>query len=654
MFAGPQDVLTGIFGLLDFVVEPSRRLWLALLAYAVVPLPVAFLLRRWALQHSFRLGAVRRGLRRIWVTQRRRPRAAADSALRLMEETDANPLTAVLCWVAATGLMVWWWAAAVTGWDDPAFREAFGQRRPVMYGVPLSPQIRWEVDTDRRVLAVLLLTFVLTPVLLGWRARMVARRVARRRGREVGPWHADVRFVLGLCAAVIGLTVTDLMLWQRVAVAVALLAEVGLTALVVRTTRLTFPMMPLWVDALIPAAARPRRGLGERFRGFRQARAARSAARRQRRPAALPRTTVADPGSPSGPTALMGTGPRSFLSGADAVTESLPSLAGKELAGETGRRAAESWAAYAPRLAPLKDRDRRRIGPYTLLGRLGVGGMSVVYAGRHRREGRDVAVKVLRDLADDPAGQSRLLHEMEALASATGPHTVGIFHVGHDGDDHFLVMERLFGPNLWDFVHRLGPIQHPEALTHLAGVLAAGLADFHTRGVTHRDLKPANVMLTDRGPVIVDLGIAKLADATATLPGGHGFATLGYVAPETILGRGTFATADVWSWGCCLAYAASGQRLFPGEEWDATTYAILNGRRNPAAMQALRQTSPALADLVWQATETDPGQRPVNGGALLERLPPGARWLAPGAALRAPAAAAAETTVAAATVLRTR
>ena len=143
-------------------------------------------------------------------------------------------------------------------------------------------------------------------------------------------------------------------------------------------------------------------------------------------------------------------------------------------------------------------------------------------------------------------------------------------------------------------------------------MLAAGLADFHARAVTHRDLKPANVMLTDGGPVIVDLGIAKLADVTATMPGSTGFATLGYVAPETILGRGTMATADVWSWGCCLAYAASGQRLFPGEEWDPVTYAILNGRRNPAAMDALRRISPPLADLVGEATEVDPGRRPVQ------------------------------------------
>ena len=300
--------------------------------------------------------------------------------------------------------------------------------------------------------------------------------------------------------------------------------------------------------------------------------------------------------------------------------------------------AADTWAAFAPPLGPLKQSDPRRIGSYALQGRLGTGGMSVVYAGRHRSSRRDVAIKVMRDVLDDAEAQVRLLREMEALAQATGPYTVKIVTVGHEsfkggGVGHFLVMDRLFGPNLWDFVHRSGPITDPGALTHLAVVLAAGLSDFHARAVTHRDLKPANVMLTDHGPVIVDLGIAKLADVTATMPGSQGFATLGYVAPETILGRGTMAPADVWSWGCCIAYAASGQRLFPGEEWDPVTYAILNGRRNLAAMEAIRRISPALADLVWAATDVDPERRPFNGSALLARLPGGTRWPTPARAL---------------------
>ena len=300
--------------------------------------------------------------------------------------------------------------------------------------------------------------------------------------------------------------------------------------------------------------------------------------------------------------------------------------------------AADIWATYAPALSPLRQHDPRRIGSYTLQGRLGVGGMSVVYAGRHRTDRRDVAIKVMRDVLDDADAQARLLREMEALAQATGPYTVKIVTVGHDGVGHFLVMERLLGPNLWDFVNRCGPVTDPGALSHLAVVLAAGLADFHARAVTHRDLKPANVMLTDHGPVIVDLGIAKLADATSTMPGSTGFATMGYVAPETILGRGTMATADIWSWGCCIAYAASGQRLFPGEDWEPVTYAILNGRRNLAAMEAVRRVSPQLADLVWAATEVDPARRPFNGSALLTRLPGGTRWPTPSRAV-APAGA---------------
>jgi len=137
-------------------------------------------------------------------------------------------------------------------------------------------------------------------------------------------------------------------------------------------------------------------------------------------------------------------------------------------AATTAVPSADTWAAYAPPLGQLKQSDPRRIGSYALQGRLGVGGMSVVYAGRHRSSRRNVAIKVMRDVLDDAEAQVRLLREMEALAQATGPYTVKIVTVGHEsfkggGVGHFLVMDRLFGPNLWDFVHRSGPITDPAA-----------------------------------------------------------------------------------------------------------------------------------------------------------------------------------------------
>jgi hypothetical protein len=659
VFGVPQDVLSQLFALLSFLTDPTRRLLAALGVYALVPVPVLILLRRLSLVHAYRLTSLRYAFRRIWVTLRRRPKQAGDAAVRLVEETGANPVTAALCWVAATGLTLWWWFAVVDGFDTGGVRADLGQGRPVMFGVPLTPSVRWSVDSDHAVLLTFAVCFVLTPVLLGQRCRMVHARMLSHRGRPVPPWYADVRFVLGISAGLVVLTVADLMLWSRVALLIGVVAEVAVSAVVVRTVRLEPAKEPGWVALLTTppkstAAKAPKaRRLGLPWRPGVGQQVSQGAPTPQPagqpgaapRPPAEPRqrVSVEAPEPKLGPTSKLATGYRRLFARSDAAQASR--LRGPSApTGQTGEApttagpATDSWAAYAPDLAPLKPSDPHRIGSYSLRGRLGVGGMSVVYAGRHRTTHREVAIKVMRDVLDDADAQVRLLREMEALAQATGPYTVRIVTVGHEsfghgGVGHFLVMERLFGPNLWDFVNRRGPIVDVGALTHLAVVLAAGLADFHARAVTHRDLKPANVMLTDTGPVIVDLGIAKLADVTATMPGNQGFATLGYVAPETILGRATMAPADVWSWGCCLAYAASGQRLFPGEEWDPVAYAILNGRRNLGAMEAVRRVSPPLADLVWAATDVDPGRRPVNGSALLARLPGGTRWTTPSRAL---------------------
>ena len=113
-----------------------------------MPIPVLVLLRRLSLVHSYRLTSLRFAFRRIWTTQRRRPKVAAESAVRLVEDTRSNPLTAVLCWVAAVAVTLWWWYAVIDAFDTTSIRAGLGQRRPVMFGVPLSPDVRWSVDSD--------------------------------------------------------------------------------------------------------------------------------------------------------------------------------------------------------------------------------------------------------------------------------------------------------------------------------------------------------------------------------------------------------------------------------------------------------------------------------------------------------------------------
>src|SRR4051794_9710328 len=261
VFGVPQDVLGQLFGLLSFVAEPTRRLLLALLIYALVPVPVVFLLRRLSLIHAYRLTSLRYAFRRIWITLHRRPKRAADAAVRLVEDTGANPVTAVLCWTAATGLSLWWWFAALDGFDTSGVRADLGQRRPVMFGVPLSPSVRWSVDSDHAVLLMFALCFVLTPILLGCRLRMVHASTSRLRGQIVASWYADPRFVIGFSVGLVALIIGDLLLWSRVALLIGMATDVALSAVLVRTVRLQRADEPRWVGQLAAPvkSASPRR-----------------------------------------------------------------------------------------------------------------------------------------------------------------------------------------------------------------------------------------------------------------------------------------------------------------------------------------------------------------------------------------------------------
>ena len=107
-----------------------------------------------------------------------------------------------------------------------------------MFGVPLTPSVRWSVDSDHAVLAMFALSFVLTPILLGHRFRMVHASMSRTRGRIAPPWYADARFVVGFSIGLIALIIGDLLLWSRVALLIGVAAEVALSAVLVRTVRL--------------------------------------------------------------------------------------------------------------------------------------------------------------------------------------------------------------------------------------------------------------------------------------------------------------------------------------------------------------------------------------------------------------------------------
>src|SRR5579862_9323024 len=263
---------------------------------------------------------------------------------------------------------------------------------------------------------------------------------------------------------------------------------------------------------------------------------------------------------------------------------------------------------------PLLPGDPARVGRYRLIGRLGAGGMGVVYLGA-AKDGIQVAVKVLRpELAEDPEFRVRFSREVATLTRVEGMCTVRVIEADTQGPKPFLVTEYVDGPSLADYVERHGPLG-AQMLYGLATGLAEALAAIHASGVIHRDLKPSNVLLTAGGPKVIDFGIAQAGDATGLTRTGMTVGSIGFMAPEQIMGQAVTAS-DIFSWAVTIAYAASGTAPFGTGVSAAIFYRIMNTEPDittvpdslrpwiEAALAKEPQNRPTADDLLRQLTNT--------------------------------------------------
>ena len=164
-------------------------------------------------------------------------------------------------------------------------------------------------------------------------------------------------------------------------------------------------------------------------------------------------------------------------------------------------------------MTPLRSDDPARIGSFRLRGRLGVGGMGVVYLGEDLA-GEPVAVKVLRaDLATDDAFRIRFRREVAAAHRVQGPCTARLIVADSEALLPYFVSEYIDGPTLEAYCRDNGPLEG-ETLTAFAVGIADAVWTIHDAGLVHRDLKPANILLSAAGPKVIDFGIT--LDATAT------------------------------------------------------------------------------------------------------------------------------------------
>jgi eukaryotic-like serine/threonine-protein kinase len=259
-----------------------------------------------------------------------------------------------------------------------------------------------------------------------------------------------------------------------------------------------------------------------------------------------------------------------------------------------------------------------RLGPYEILAPLGAGGMGQVYRARDTRLDRSVAIKVLPADTTSAHAFERFEREAKAIAALNHPGICAIYDIG-SSPVPFLVMELLDGETLYQRLSR-GPMDTAGVVdTGLA--LADALSAAHAKGILHRDLKPANIILTPRGPKILDFGLARATESVSTadigattgvtLPAqgpltdaGVTVGTAAYMSPEQLRGETLDARTDLFSLGLVLYEMATGRRAFSGSTSALTTAAILY--EQPAAPRQLRaDLPPRLEQAILTLIEKD-------------------------------------------------
>ncbi|MFJ8677432.1 serine/threonine-protein kinase [Streptomyces sp. NPDC093589] len=257
-------------------------------------------------------------------------------------------------------------------------------------------------------------------------------------------------------------------------------------------------------------------------------------------------------------------------------------------------------------MEPLTEHDPRVLGGYRLLGRLGAGGMGRVYLGRSAG-GRTVAVKAVHaHFAADDQFRARFRREIESARRVGGAWTAPVLDADPDAPVPWIATGYVAGPSLAQAVTDVSPLAEHSVRTLGAG-LAEALAAVHALGLVHRDVKPSNVLLTLDGPLLIDFGIARATEGTASLTStGVSVGSPGYMAPEQILGDGAAGAADVFSLGAVLAYAATGVSPFGGDSSAALLYKVVHEepRLGPELTGELR-------DLVAGCLAKRPGDRPA-------------------------------------------
>ncbi|MEZ5312398.1 MAG: protein kinase [Thermoanaerobaculia bacterium] len=271
-----------------------------------------------------------------------------------------------------------------------------------------------------------------------------------------------------------------------------------------------------------------------------------------------------------------------------------------------------------------------QVGHYRILGKLGEGGMGVVYLAEDERLHRKVALKMLPPgFADDPLRLARFEREVKTVAALNHPSIITIYSVEEVDGLRFFTMEYLDGKTLSQLIPT-GGMPLPDFL-RIAVPLTEALAAAHAKGVQHRDLKPSNVMVSSEGRVkVLDFGLAKLKEherteafdfkpETTLTQAGLAIGTLAYMAPEQLRMNPTDQRSDIFSLGVVLYEMASGRAPFLGQSTAEVISSIL--RDQPDRLYEQEADVPqVLNGILRKCLEKEPDRRWQSAAELRDAI----------------------------------
>ncbi len=256
------------------------------------------------------------------------------------------------------------------------------------------------------------------------------------------------------------------------------------------------------------------------------------------------------------------------------------------------------------------------ISHYTILEKIGEGGMGIVYKARDLTLDRLVALKFLPpNLLRSSDDVARFEREAKAISALNHPNVATIYSCEQEGGQRFLAFEFLPGGTLKEQIKQLTAAGQQLSLAEITDYglqIAAGLACAHQHGIIHRDVKTDNVLLTEDGKIkLTDFGLAKFKGASDVTKTGSTLGTPSYMSPEQIRGENVDGRSDIFSFGVVLYELATGHLPFRGEHEAAINYSIVN--EEPIPITAERRDLPdTLQELIRRCLEKDRDKRPQN------------------------------------------